>query len=129
MNFGKQGRKKQKEQLHSKAKKTTNLINSVVLKVIVFAVVIVGVLGGAAAIGVYKAIIDKAPSIDNILETVVPVGYASIIYDQDGNEIQKLSAANANRIYLEYEQIPQCMIDAVVAVEDERFWRHNGFDM
>lgn len=129
MNFGKQGRKKQKEQLHSKTKKTTSLINSVVLKVIVFAVVIVGVLGGAAAIGVYKGIIDKAPSIDNILETVVPVGYASIIYDQDGNEIQKLSAANANRIYLEYEQIPKCMIDAVVAVEDERFWRHNGFDM
>ena len=129
MNFGKQGRKKQKEQLHSKTKKTTNLINSVVLKVIVFVVVIAGVLGGAAAIGIYKAILDKAPSIDNILETVVPVGYASIIYDQNGNEIQKLSAANANRIYLEYEQIPKCMIDAVVAVEDERFWRHNGFDM
>ncbi len=129
MNFGKQGRKKQKEQLHSGAKKTTNLVNSVVLKVIVFTIVIVGVLGGAAAIGIYKAIIDKAPSIDNILETVVPVGYASIIYDQNGNEIQKLSVANANRIYLEYEQISPHMINAVVAIEDERFWKHNGFDM
>lgn len=129
MNFGKQGRKKQRQQLHSTAKKTTNFINSVVLKIIVFAIVITGVLGAAAGIGIYKAIIDKAPSIDNILETVVPVGYASIIYDQNGNEIQKLSVANANRIYLEYEQIPQAMINAVVAVEDERFWNHNGFDM
>lgn len=129
MNFGKQGRKKQREKLHSGVKKTTNLIHSVVLKVIVFAIVIVGVLGGAAALGIYRGIIDKAPSIDNILETVVPVGYASIIYDQNGNEIQKLSVANANRIYLEYDQIPQHMIHAVVAIEDERFWNHNGFDM
>lgn len=129
MNFGKQGRKKQKEQIKSAGKKTTNLINSVVLKVIVFSIVIVGVLGAAAGIGMYRAIIDKAPSIDNILETVVPVGYASIIYDQEGNEIQKLSVANANRIYLEYDQIPQNMINAVIAVEDERFWNHNGFDL
>ena len=33
-----------------------------------------------------------------------------------------------NRIWVDYDQMPKCLLDATVAVEDKRFWEHNGVD-
>ena len=42
-------------------------------------------------------------------------------------EIHSLSQAE-NRIWVDYENIPQKIIDCVVAMEDKRFWEHEGVD-
>lgn len=49
--------------------------------------------------------------------------------DSNGNEqmITTLSAEQ-NRIWVDADRIPQDMKDAFVAIEDERFYSHNGFD-
>ena len=51
----------------------------------------------------------------------------SIIYDRDGNEIATLG--NEKRESIEYDDLPQVLIDAIIATEDSRFYEHNGVDM
>lgn len=58
---------------------------------------------------------------------------SSIIYDKDGNEIYTLSN-NQNddvekRIKITYDDLPQVLIDALIATEDSRFFQHNGVDL
>ncbi|MGN0153177.1 MAG: PBP1A family penicillin-binding protein [Lachnospiraceae bacterium] len=74
------------------------------------------------------SIIDNAPDIADIKESVQLEGFQTTIYDQQGKEITTLSTANSNRVYVEYEDIPEDLINAFVAIEDERFWEHNGID-
>ncbi|MFX3636655.1 MAG: PBP1A family penicillin-binding protein [Candidatus Pristimantibacillus sp.] len=56
------------------------------------------------------------------------MGEASIIYDVNNEEITKLYHADQNRENVEYDQIPQLMLDAIVATEDQRFYSHSGID-
>ena len=59
--------------------------------------------------------------------------YTSFIYvnDESGNPVEKyksLYGGESNRIWVDYQDIPQYMKDAMVGIEDERFWEHNGVD-
>ena len=58
----------------------------------------------------------------------MPLGNASFIYDADGNQVQKLTGAQGNRVSISIEEIPLDMQHAIVAVEDARFYEHNGID-
>ena len=51
----------------------------------------------------------------------------SIIYDINGNEIDKLGSEK--RINIEYNEIPEVLVNAIVATEDSRFFQHNGVDL
>lgn len=53
---------------------------------------------------------------------------SSVQVDQDGNEYYSYGSSGTKKD-IEYEDIPQVMIDAVVAAEDSRFYEHNGFDV
>ena len=53
---------------------------------------------------------------------------SSYIYDDSGSLISRLSV-DANADYLDYEEIPKRVIQAFTAVEDRRFWEHEGYDM
>ncbi len=61
----------------------------------------------------------------------VEMKYTSFIYGYDENnelvEIKRL-AADENRVWVDYEDISQNIIDAVVATEDRRFYTHKGVD-
>lgn len=61
----------------------------------------------------------------------VEMKYTSFVYayDADGNEVViKQLAADENRIWVDYEEMAPCLIDAVTAVEDKRFYEHKGVD-
>ena len=81
-------------------------------------------MAGLAAI---KAMIDISPYISNI--SVVPKGYASYCYYSDGTLAQTFAGEEANRIYASYDEMPKVLIDAFIALEDERFYDHNGIDV
>ncbi|MBN2220559.1 MAG: PBP1A family penicillin-binding protein [Vallitaleaceae bacterium] len=129
MDFGRYARKKKLERINSKTTKITNLVSSTIIKVLIFSIILFGVIGVAGGLGTLKAIIDAAPSIDILLNNITPEGYTTIIYDQNGKELQQLAGADANRIYVEYDQIPVYLGQAFVAIEDERFFDHNGIDL
>lgn len=52
---------------------------------------------------------------------------SSVLYDKDGEVYAKLGAEQ--RIKITYDQIPQVLIDAIIATEDSRFYTHNGIDL
>ncbi len=80
----------------------------------------------AGAIGAYLLnIIVTSPDISLI--TVSPRGFTTVLYDKDGSEYDKLHGEK-NRIYVTLDKIPQVLQDAFVAVEDKRFFKHNGID-
>ena len=77
--------------------------------------------------GSFRGVIDTAPDVDDI--DIMPLGYATFLYDDAGNQIRKLAAPDSNRLPVTLEQIPVDLQHAVVAIEDERFYEHNGIDV
>lgn len=87
----------------------------------------VGIIGISAGIGAFRGIISTAPDISKI--DVSPSGFSSFVYDSEGHQIEKLVAADSNRIPVSMDQIPENLAHAFVAIEDERFYDHNGIDI
>ncbi|MDD3186940.1 MAG: transglycosylase domain-containing protein [Bacilli bacterium] len=52
---------------------------------------------------------------------------ATVIYDSNGEIIAKLGLEKRENI--SYDELPEVLINAVVATEDSRFFQHNGFDL
>lgn len=116
--------KKQKDLTGKKVNKKVGLTFVKALLICLMAVI---VIGGCAGFGIMKGLIDSAPDISDL--SVAPSEAATYIYDMDNNPVQKLTAATANRTLVSIDQIPEHLQHAVVAVEDERFYTHNGIDI
>lgn len=127
MNYGKKGVSKVQKSLTSKTIKFKKMFFVSLLKIMLTAAISIMVIGICFGIGMFKGILSSAPDIDP--SEVLPKGYATIVYDAKGNEITKLVAANSNRSYEKMDMIPQDLADAFVAIEDERFYSHNGIDI
>ena len=123
MNYGKKSVKRKKRKLQSTSRKMGRKCMLTFTKVLLLFVLAGGIIGLCGGLGVFKGIIDSAPTIT--LEDASPTRYSSFIYDSDGNQIAKLIAADSNRVPVTMEQIPQDLADAFVAIEDERFYQHN----
>jgi len=48
------------------------------------------------------------------------------IFDKDNQEIAKLGSEKREKVT--YDELPQVLVDAIIATEDSRFFQHNGFD-
>lgn len=72
----------------------------------------------------FSYVIIKAPKFDpnNLKFTQM-----SELYDTDGNLIAKMG--NENRTEISYDDLPEVLIDAIIATEDSKFFQHNGFDL
>lgn len=127
MNYGKKRTRKREHELASKGtmiRKKFNVIFCKALLICFFAVVIVG---GCSAFGVISGIIASAPSIEDIDAT--PTGYLTTVLDNQGNQTATLVASGSNRKYVTINEIPINLQHAFVAIEDERFYDHNGIDL
>lgn len=127
MNYGKKSTRKQQKELVSKGtmiRKKFYVIFCKALLICFFAVIIVG---GCSAFGVISGIIDSAPSIEDIDAT--PTGFLSTVLDCTGKETATLVASGSNRKYVTIDEIPEDLQHAFVAIEDERFYDHNGIDL
>jgi penicillin-binding protein 1A len=94
---------------------------------IVFACLLSVLSVGAMGIGMLLGIIDNAPDIETL--TFSPQGYATTTYDTEGNLIATLVQEGSNREEVVFEELPEDLINAFVAIEDQRFWQHNGIDL
>ena len=52
----------------------------------------------------------------------------SYLYDDEGYLLTELSG-NGSKIYLTFEEIPENVINAFIAIEDRSFWEHPGIDL
>lgn len=127
MNYGENEIKKKIKKLTSSKSKILNrvyLYSSVFLAVVILATLLTAAF---CAAGVIRGLIDSAPVLDEI--ELMPTGYATTIYDVDGNVTQTLVGSDANRIYVSIDKIPENVQHAFVAIEDSRFYEHKGIDL
>lgn len=127
MNYGKKEIDSKIDKINSSNKKVFNKIK---LNVKIFAVIIVFTLILCvvfSVVGIVRGLTDSAPDINE--ENIMPDGYPSIIYDANGKKVQKLMGINANREYKKITDIPECVQNAFVAIEDARFYKHSGVDL
>ncbi len=127
MNYGKKEIDSKIDKINSSNKK---IFNKIKLNVKIFAVIIVFTLILCAVfsgVGIVRGLTDSAPDINE--ENIMPDGYPSIIYDANGKKVQKLMGINANREYKKITDIPECVQNAFVAIEDARFYKHSGVDL
>lgn len=127
MNFSSANLKKELNALQTNTRKRKSTISMLLFKLIILLVLILFVTAGSFAYGCYRSIIDEAPNVADI--SVEPSGYASYLYDTEGNIMETLVMAGSNREEASYSQFPDDLIRAFIAIEDERFWEHRGIDV
>ncbi len=127
MNYGKKGIRAKQHAVSSKGGKWGRKIALIILKLSLVCILVAGIIGASAAFGVFKGIIDTSPDISNI--DVSPTGFSTFIYNSEGKQTAKLVASDSNRIPVTMDQIPKNLAHAFVAIEDERFYNHNGIDI
>lgn len=127
MNFGKRATNKKRNALTSRSTMIGKKAHVSLLRVIFLSLLAILVIGACAGLGAFKGLLDSAPDIDDV--NIVPVGEATFVYDANGNQLQKLTAPNSNRMPVTLDKIPKDLQNAVVAIEDERFYEHNGIDI
>ncbi len=127
MNYGKNRTSKKEKELHSKSTMARKRFTVIFCKSLLFCLLAAIVVGIFVAIGAARKIIKSAPDINDIDAT--PTGYLSTVLDNEGNEIATLVASGSNRVYVTIDEIPVDLQHAFVAIEDERFYDHNGIDM
>ena len=90
-----------------------------------FIVMMLGaVLGVASLIGIYFYIKPQLPDVSALRD--VKLATPMKVYSRDGELISQFG--EIRRIPLRLDEIPQPMIDAVLATEDARFYEHPGID-
>ena len=127
MNYSKAGIKAKEAQLNSLGPKFSKKFGLIMVRLTLIGIIALAVIGTATGIGVFKGILDSSPDITNI--DVTPTGFSTFIYDKQGRQTAKLVASNSNRIPVGMDMIPENLANAFVAVEDERFYSHNGIDI
>ena len=127
MNYGKKGVRKRQRDLNSKSVKVKKMLTVNAFKAILTVVIGVGIIGLSLGLGVFKGIISSVPDISNI--SVSPTGFSTFVYDNEGHETAKLVSSDSNRIPVSMDKIPENLAHAFVAIEDERFYEHNGIDI
>ncbi len=127
MNYGKKSVSRKEKKITSTASLVRRKFSVIFFKTLLVCFIAAIIIGGCAGIGIFKGIIDSAPDISDIDPT--PTGYLSVVLDNQGNQTAKLVASGSNRVYVTLEEIPKDMQHAFVAIEDERFYEHNGIDL
>lgn len=126
MDFSKRGVRKKQRILNSRGANWSHKLILTGIKLLIagfFGLIICGVAGG---IGIFRGILSSTPVIR--ISEIVADGEATIVYDAEGNELDQYISSNSNRILVTMDQVPKYLALAFVAIEDARFYEHNGID-
>ncbi|MBQ6687522.1 MAG: transglycosylase domain-containing protein [Bacilli bacterium] len=94
------------------------------LKNLILILIAIGGIGIASLILVFALyIIIASPDFDREL---LYSKEATVVYNIEGEEIARIGSEN--RALVTYDELPQVLIDALIATEDSRFFQHNGLD-
>ncbi len=127
MKFGKRAIFKKRHELTSRSNMVGKCASVTSLRVLLLCILAVCVMAVCLCAGALQGVIDDAPSASEI--DITPLGSATFVYDNQGNQIQKLTATDSNRLPVAIDQIPENLQNAFIAIEDERFYEHNGIDL
>lgn len=109
--------------------KKPNFVLSIAVNVIrIFAVLVLvaGLAAVGAVVGIAKGYMETAPTLD--LAAIDDQAQTSFIYDANGNLITEYKGSE-NRVIVSIQAMPTYLQHAFIAVEDARFYTHNGVDI
>ncbi|MBO4861478.1 MAG: penicillin-binding protein [Firmicutes bacterium] len=117
--------KEKKTRSGKKKKKLT--FGRVILRIFLCLLVLILIGVGVAGYKVYQ-VIQEAPEINpsNIYDML---SEHSVILDAEGNVITNLFEGGGLRSNVDFDQMPDDLKNAFLAVEDKTFWDHNGFNL
>ncbi len=127
MNYGKKSTARKRNALISRSSMMGQRAHVSLIRLLFMGLITLCVVVTCVGIGSVRGVIANAPDVENV--DIMPLGYATFLYDDEGNQIRKLAAPDANRLPVSIDQIPLDLQHAVVAIEDERFYEHNGIDV
>jgi penicillin-binding protein 2A len=102
---------------HKKSKKWA------IWKKAALAVIAVGILLAVACVIIFNMLVARQDV--SLLDEPLPA--ATIIYDQNKEEALRISPKKSEAV--SYDSLPEQLIEAVVAVEDKRYFEHSGMDL
>jgi len=127
MDYSQLGTKRRKRLQRSQTTRVRNKIALLTLRVALGIVLIGGFALIGAGLGLYRGILDAAPELDwNLIHSRYVS--SSIICGQTGEELVRLHGGH-NHESVSLDLIPMHLRLAFIAIEDERFFEHNGVDI
>ncbi len=117
------------ERVFVKRKAPSNFFVSVIIttsKLLTVLVLTLGIAAGGLLLGIAKGYYDTTPELDT--NRIDDQALTSFIYDMNGDLITAYRGSE-NRVWASIDEIPEMLQDAFVALEDARFWTHNGVDI
>ena len=128
MNYGKKKASQKQKKITSKSTMQGKKISVRLFKAFLLCLIIIAI-AGVAGVGVFaKRIIDNTPEVSP--DDVKPKGFTTFVYADDATtEIERFVSSGSNRVYKSINEIPKDLQHAFVAIEDERFYEHNGIDL
>ena len=115
----------EKNETGSKNKKKKKLRKKI-FKIFLFTFLALFIVGVGVVLGVLNSVIKDTDTIK--LEQLKNLKLTSVVLDKDGKQVGSMTSGE-NRLMIDYEKLPDHLIDAVVAIEDERFFSHHGVDI
>lgn len=109
-------------------------LSSVLLTLVIIGIICSFIVGGTFAIYVSKYLIDDDFDIEplqlrNDLSKTSWIYYDSKYTDENGNEYEPVEIyGTENRQWVHYDDMPDHLVNAFIAIEDERYRQHKGVD-
>lgn len=97
-----------------------------IFRICLFIFLALCIIGAGIVLGIITGIVDKTDSITP--EELKDLNLTSFVYDKNGNQIGSFSDEE-NRVLVKYSDLPTSVVDAIVSIEDERFFTHKGVDV
>lgn len=127
MKYNRNNIEKKRSELFSEKTRRSSKVSLFLFKYVIIISIAVVVAGLGLVTGFVRGVLKSAPAISK--ESVHSKGYITTIYNNKGKAIKTLSNHDSNRIYKSISDIPQNLQNAFIAIEDERFYSHNGIDL
>ena len=127
MKYTKQNIQKKRQILSSEKIRRNSKISLFLFKYAFIISIALIVTGLGLGVGFVRGILKTTPQITK--DSVHSKGYITTIYDNKGSTIKTLSNHDSNRIYTPLSSVPKNLQHAFIAIEDERYYSHNGIDL
>ena len=122
----KEKKKKAEKAEEEEEEKSSGSVFRVIVGTVFFIIAVMGFSALMFANNYWQRLLEGCPELD--VEQRFDYSSCSTIYDANG-EIIAVYPGNENIDWVGYEDIPENLINAFVAIEDVRFYTHTGIDV
>ncbi len=126
MDYSKRNTEKQRKKVRSNFVRLKKKVGFNIFRFTIIAIIYFAVVGVTAGLGAFMGIFESAPSLN--ISSIMPSKVKSTMYYSDGTVALELAGSESNRVIVSIDDMPEYLAYAFVAIEDERFYEHNGID-